>query len=258
MKLIHVTGYSDTGKTTFIQRLLKELSGMGKTAVVKHTGHHTIQLDEGKDTTTHFEHGAAFSIGIDSEKAVGAIHSTDLNEILTMLCDAGVEYTIIEGFKKYQFPKIVMGDFEAENCILKNPQVDEVISSLESFEDYFTMQGVICELKRENEIRHAGAILSFNGIVREITDDKQTEYMDFDDYDGIDEKISEIKAEMEKVPGIIGVKFHHQKGRLYAGEDITYIAILAAHRQEAFVAMSAAIDKLKKDLHNAGKELLEE
>jgi molybdopterin synthase catalytic subunit len=58
---------------------------------------------------------------------------------------------------------------------------------------------------------------------------------------------------MEAIPGIIGVRFHHRKGRLYAGEEITYLAILAEHREEAFAAASNAIDRLKRELHDVEK-----
>ncbi len=144
-----------------------------------------------------------------------------------------------------------MGDLAAENVILRNPAVDEVISSLDRFEDYFTIEGLVRELRRECDTSRAGAILTFNGLVREWTDGERTEYMDFDDE--IDEKIKSIKAEMEAIDGIIGVRFHHRKGRLYAGEDITYLAILTERRQEAFTAAIAAIDRLKREVHNPGE-----
>jgi hypothetical protein len=34
---------------------------------------------------------------------------------------------------------------------------------------------------------------------------------------------------------------------LFAGDDITYIAVLAEHRQEAFRAISETLDELKRD-----------
>lgn len=104
-------------------------------------------------------------------------------------------------------------------------------------------------LRRECDVSRAGAILTFNGIVREWTGTEQTEYMEFDET--VDALVESLRQEIESVPGIIGARFHHRKGRLYAGEDITYIAILAAHRQEAFTAASRAIDRLKRELHDA-------
>jgi molybdopterin synthase catalytic subunit len=43
---------------------------------------------------------------------------------------------IIEGFKSREFPKIVIGDLPADNCIAINPTVEDVLLSLHRFEDY--------------------------------------------------------------------------------------------------------------------------
>jgi molybdopterin synthase catalytic subunit len=249
MKIIHIVGYSNSGKTTFIAKLLKLLNNMGTVAVVKHLGHHAATLEKGKDTTIFYEHGAAISIGIDDEKAIAAIRKSNLERTLEMLCDMGMDYTIIEGFKKQPFPKVILGDLELEGAVLHNPEPENVIDSIDAFEDFYTLQGLVHELKKEHDVSRAGAILTFNGIVREWTGDTQTEYMDFDD--DIEGLLSDIKDEIAQVPGILGVRFYHRKGRLYAGDDITYIAILAAHRQEAFAAASNAIDRLKRELHDA-------
>jgi len=248
MKIIQIAGRSNTGKTTFIHRLLDEMTGLGRIGVIKHLGDHTFELEKGRDTTTHYEHGATISVGIDSDKSVAAIRSSDLNEALTLLCDTGMEYAIVEGFKTYPFPKVLLGDLECEGCILRNPDVGEVISSLDKFEDFYTMQGLVKELKRDPSIEKSGAILTFNGIVREWTDGEHTEYLDFDDT--LDQKLRGIKEEIEAVDGILGVRFYHRRGRLYAGDDITYLAILAEHRQEAFAAASNAVDRLKRQLHD--------
>ena len=71
--------------------------------------------------------------------------------------------------------------------------------------------------------------------------------------DTVDALVESLRREMEAVPGIIGARFYHRKGRLYAGEDITYIALLAAHREEAFAAAIRAIDRLKRELHDVEK-----
>ena len=248
MKLIQVVGYANTGKTTFVLDLIRKLRKIGIVAAIKHTGEHTLAMEEGKDTTRFFEAGAFFSAGLDAEKAMVAIHDGDLEHMLRMLADTGVDYAIIEGFKQRPLPKIILGDLEAENCILHNPTGDEVIAHLGDFADYITLQGLVHEIKREHDVSRAGAILTFNGIVREWTGETHTEYLDFDE--DIDRLLAEITAEIEKVPGILGVRFHHHKGRLFAGDDITYLAILAEHRFEAFNAASAAIDRLKRDLHD--------
>jgi molybdopterin-guanine dinucleotide biosynthesis protein MobB len=136
MKIIQVVGNSNSGKTTFIKNLIPELKKIGNVAVIKHLGDHTYHIEEGKDTTIFFEAGADISIGIDSQKAVVAIRKNTLEDIFGMLSDQGMDFAVIEGFKKRSFPKIVIGSLPADKCILKNPAVSEVITSLNFFENF--------------------------------------------------------------------------------------------------------------------------
>ncbi|HDR72342.1 MAG TPA: molybdopterin-guanine dinucleotide biosynthesis protein B [Methanoculleus sp.] len=253
MKVIQVIGFSNTGKTTFVGELLERLAAVGTVAAVKHLGGHPYALEEGKDTTLFYEKGAAFSVGIDEEKAVAAIRNPDLEANLRMLCDAGVDYAVVEGFKQHTFASIVIGELESETCVLRNPSVDEVMASLDQFDDFVTLQGLVQDLKHSCDMSRAGALMTFNGIVREWTGETRTPHLDFDQ--DFEELLASIRREMEQVPGILGVRFHHQKGRLYAGEDITYVAILSERRYEAFSALSNAIDRLKRELHDAGKDI---
>lgn len=136
MKIIQVVGRSNSGKTTFIKNLVPELKKIGNVAVIKHLGDHTYHIQEGKDTTLFFEAGADISIGIDSEKAVVTTRKNSLEDIFGVLFDQGMDFTIIEGFKKRSFPKIVIGNLPADTAILTNPTVSEVIHSLSLFENF--------------------------------------------------------------------------------------------------------------------------
>ena len=136
MKIIQIVGSSNSGKTTFIKNLIPELKKIGNVAVIKHLGDHTYHIEEGKDTTIFFDAGADISIGIDSHKAVVAIHKNTLEDILSMLFNQGMDFVIIEGFKKRSYPKIVIGSLHADKCILSNPAVSEVITSLDLFENF--------------------------------------------------------------------------------------------------------------------------
>jgi len=251
MKVIQIVGRSNAGKTTFIKSLIPALSAHGSVGVVKHLGHHGFVLEPGKDTTLYYESHAAISGGVDEDKSVLIRRENDLDSTLEILCNAGVEYAILEGFKTRLFPRVVIGDLSSENVVLRNPSVDEVLAALPEFEDYYTVEGLVRELRREFGVSHAGAVLTFSGLVREWTGTERTEYLEFDET--VDALTESIRRDMEAVPGIIGARFYHRKGRLYAGEDITYIAILAEHREEAFAAASSAIDRLKQELHDVEK-----
>jgi molybdopterin-guanine dinucleotide biosynthesis protein MobB len=136
MKIIHVTGLSGTGKTTFIKTLVPVLKTTGRVAVIKHLGDHDFHLDEGKDTTGFFLAGADISAGIDAHKAVVALRNNSLDAMLALLERQGMDVVIIEGFKQRSFKKIVIGDLQVEGCILRNPTTDDVIASMGRFDTY--------------------------------------------------------------------------------------------------------------------------
>jgi molybdopterin-guanine dinucleotide biosynthesis protein MobB len=136
VKIIQVSGRANTGKTTFIKNLIPVLKSQGRVGVIKHLGDHDFLLDEGKDTTLFFENGADISAGIDSHKSVIALHTDNLDKMLRFFKNEGMDFAVIEGFKKRNFPKIIIGDLPSETCVLRDPTVEQVISSLPLFEDY--------------------------------------------------------------------------------------------------------------------------
>ena len=136
MRIIQVAGRSNSGKTTFIRKLIPELKKIGPVGVIKHLGDHEYLLECGKDTTLFYEAGADISTGIDAKKTVSVVQSTDLDLILYRYAETGILFTIIEGFKQRSFAKIVIGNLETERCILTNPTTDEVIQSLHLFDEY--------------------------------------------------------------------------------------------------------------------------
>ena len=140
MKIIQIVGSSNSGKTTFIKNLIPELKKKGNVAVIKHLGDHTYNFEEGKDTTIFFDAGADISVGIDSDKAVAATRKNTLDDVLGMLLDQDMDFAIIEGFKQRSFPKIVIGSLTADRCILSNPTVNEVVISLDLFENFRTLK----------------------------------------------------------------------------------------------------------------------
>lgn len=149
MKVIHIAGFSNSGKTTFISTLLPELEKLGPVAVVKHIGHHGYSLAEGKDTTLFSEAGAKASVGIDAHKSVMILQENQLESILEMLCDSGAQYAVVEGFKEKPYPKVVIGNVPgARNVILQDPSVENVLGHLGKFDDLFTPEGLSKEIQK--------------------------------------------------------------------------------------------------------------
>ena len=136
MKIIQVSGLSNTGKTTFIKQLIPVLRTKGRVGVIKHLGDHEYLLEKGKDTTGFFDAGAEISAGIDGDKSVVAIRNNSLDAILALLSVQGMDFVVIEGFKDRSFKKVVIGDLQAEGCILRNPAVEDVVASVDRFDTY--------------------------------------------------------------------------------------------------------------------------
>jgi molybdopterin-guanine dinucleotide biosynthesis protein MobB len=149
MRVINVTGHSGSGKTTFIRHLIPELNKSGPTATIKHLGHHIFVLEPGKDTTLFYESGAHISAGIDAEKSVTTYRNPDLVQTLDYLCDQGMKYTVIEGFKTLELPSVVIGDLPAGHVLFRNPSQETIIDNLSEFPEYYTKSGLEREVWKQ-------------------------------------------------------------------------------------------------------------
>jgi molybdopterin synthase catalytic subunit len=252
VKIIHVAGTSGSGKTTFIRDLLAVLAGRGSVASVKHLGHHRFELVPGKDTTVFYETGIECSVGIDDEKTVFIRRGGGLAGVLHELCDSGVDYTVIEGFKTLPYPKIVMGDSALEQVILRNPTIGQVIGSLHLFEDLDTMEGVVRDLRRSCDGGDTGCILTYQGIVRAEGSGHKTHYLEFTG--DFDQAIRDASREMEAMDGVLGVRIRYRRGRLTPGEDISVVAVCARHRDQACDALRHGLELLMNSLHKEERE----
>lgn len=136
MKIIQVAGRSNSGKTTFIRKLIPELKKIGPVGVIKHLGDHEYGLEDGKDTTHFYNAGADITTGIDSEKTVCIMHHADLDTTLKMYAEQGIRFAVIEGYKQRSYAKIVIGSLEIDRGVLTNPTTEDVIQALDLFDEY--------------------------------------------------------------------------------------------------------------------------
>jgi MoaE-MoaD fusion protein len=92
-----------------------------------------------------------------------------------------------------------------------------------------------------------GAVVTFDGCVRNHSHNRRTLYLDYEAYESMAlGKIREIAAEIHKKFEIDRVAIAHRLGRLEIGETSVFIAISSAHRPAAFDACRFAIDTLKR------------
>lgn len=92
-----------------------------------------------------------------------------------------------------------------------------------------------------------GAVLVFDGIVRNHTRDRQTLFLDYEAYEPM--ALDQMNSLAEKVLAnykIREIVILHRLGRLQIGETSVLIVVAAAHRAAAFDACRFAIDTLKR------------
>ncbi|WP_442600983.1 molybdenum cofactor biosynthesis protein MoaE [Paenibacillus sp. KN14-4R] len=95
--------------------------------------------------------------------------------------------------------------------------------------------------------RNAGAVLTFTGTVREMTQGKQTLFLQYEAYlEMAVNKLRQIGDEIEvRWPGTI-TAIWHRIGRLEISDIAVVIAVATAHRAEAYEANRYAIERIKE------------
>jgi molybdopterin synthase catalytic subunit len=92
-----------------------------------------------------------------------------------------------------------------------------------------------------------GAVVTFLGTVRDLTDGKETIALDYEAYPGMAEmKMAEIEREVRQRWPVGEMKMIHRTGRLGVGEVSVAVAVSCPHRAQAFEACRHAIDRLKE------------
>src|SRR5216683_7737790 len=104
-----------------------------------------------------------------------------------------------------------------------------------------------------------GAIVTFDGCVRNQSHGRRTLYLDYEAYESMAlAKMGEIAAEVHTKFQIDRVAIAHRLGRLEIGETSVFIAVSAPHRAAAFEACRFAIDTLKRSVPIWKKEYFED
>jgi len=104
-----------------------------------------------------------------------------------------------------------------------------------------------------------GAIVTFDGCVRNQSHGRRTLYLDYEAYESMAlAKMRDIAAEVHAKFPIDRVAVAHRLGRLEIGETSVFIAVSAPHRAAAFDACRYAIDTLKRSVPIWKKEYFED
>jgi molybdopterin synthase catalytic subunit len=104
-----------------------------------------------------------------------------------------------------------------------------------------------------------GAIVVFDGVVRNHSRGRKTRYLEYEAYEAMALKMMEELAgqALAKFP-VRNVALVHRLGHLEIGESSVLIAVFSAHRGPAFDACRWMIDTLKKTVPIYKKEYFED
>src|SRR5260370_37874139 len=92
-----------------------------------------------------------------------------------------------------------------------------------------------------------GAVVTFDGFVRNQSHNRATLYLDYEAYESMAlAKMREIGIQIHGKYRVHRVAMVHRLGRLEIGETSVFIAVSAPHRAAAFDACRFAIDTLKR------------
>jgi molybdopterin-guanine dinucleotide biosynthesis protein B len=107
--IVSIVGKSDTGKTTLLEKVVRELTSRGyRVATVKHDAH-SFEIDhEGKDSWRHKQAGAVITV-ISSPGKIALVADSDHDHSLAEIRRKyvwGADLIITEGYKRESHPKI--------------------------------------------------------------------------------------------------------------------------------------------------------
>jgi len=149
---LYVRGYSKSGKTELISKLLKDLSKNYKIGVIK-TSKKGFDI-EGKDTQKLFSSGSQFVLGISQQEILVKFKDVSIDDVYKKLIDVfDVDFIIVEGMKHKKGPNIAIdSDLVDENTIVvyDGNNYEEVLKAVKRFAEiakyYKTLPGINCGL----------------------------------------------------------------------------------------------------------------
>jgi molybdopterin synthase catalytic subunit len=112
-----------------------------------------------------------------------------------------------------------------------------------------TLSELLKSIKERADFRRAGAIATFVGVVRgETLDGEKVEGLELQAYEEEANKVlGSICEELKKREGVIDVQIHHFVGEFTVGEDLVYVVVAGAHRENVFGVLREAVERYKSE-----------
>jgi len=112
-----------------------------------------------------------------------------------------------------------------------------------------SLSELLKSVKEQADFRKAGAIATFIGVVRgETLGGENVEQLELEAYEERANKIlGGICEELKKREGIVDVQIHHFVGEFSVGEDLVYVVVAGAHRENVFGVLKEAVERYKNE-----------
>lgn len=121
-----------------------------------------------------------------------------------------------------------------------------------------TTEDIINTMKQDPNLCDAGALTCFIGLTRRTSRDrKATEKLEIEAFDEkANETLDLIAREIIQKNGIIDARIYHATGTFGIGEELVFVVVAGAHREETFPALQEAVERYKKEVAIWKKEYL--
>jgi molybdopterin synthase catalytic subunit len=117
---------------------------------------------------------------------------------------------------------------------------------------------VLQDLRNASDFGMAGGIGIFIGVVRERSlEGHRVTGLEVDSYEEKAESVlSGICSELARREGIVDVRIYHVIGEFEPGDDLVYVVVAGAHRDEIFEVLREAVERYKREAPFFKKEYL--
>jgi molybdopterin synthase catalytic subunit len=104
-------------------------------------------------------------------------------------------------------------------------------------------------VKERADFHKAGALAMFIGVVRgETLGGENVNQLELEAYEEEANRIlGGICEELKKREGVVDVQIHHFVGEFDVGEDLVYVVVAGAHRENVFGVLREAVERYKHE-----------
>ncbi len=111
-----------------------------------------------------------------------------------------------------------------------------------------SLSDMVKSIRNHPDFPDAGAIGVFVGVVRGQSSGVAVQKLHLEAYEErADEVLNQICNELRTKKGIVDVKISHFVGEFDVSDDLVYVVVAGAHRDDVFPVLRVAVDRYKKE-----------